>query len=244
MEKKDYEIEKSAPLDLEDSLEFCADIYKYYEVKKENIENYDINRHSILYQNPKTIEVVKKEKEEKKIIIQKDSFLSQLIFFSVSIILAVFLSRIISGGMIQETRVDGSSMSPTLIHNERLVLNKFSNKNKPYERFDIVVFSFNNGENFVKRVIGLPGEKVNIIDGKIYINDKLLVDDPIKEKIDYAGIAEKGVIVGNNQYFVIGDNRNRSYDSRYEEIGSINKKVIYGKVWFRFYPFSKIGFVE
>lgn len=135
-------------------------------------------------------------------------------------------------------------MNPTLVNHERLILNKFSYRKSPAKRYDIVVFSFNNGEHFVKRIIGLPGEKVSIKEGRVYINDRVLLDDPILDEIEYAGIAADGVMVGNNEYFVLGDNRNHSYDSRYEEIGNINKKVILGKVWLRFYPWTKIGIVK
>lgn len=236
MEMKDEERFNGKDLDLEESLELCEDIYKYYEKNPERSR--DREREKRREEEEKATEI------EKEVIVEKDSFVSQILFFAISIVIAVFLSKLINGSLIQETRVDGNSMYPTLYHKERLFLNKFSNRNKEYERFDIVVFSFNNGEHFVKRIIGLPGEKVQIINGEIYIDDVLLADDPIKDKIEYAGIAEEGIYVGNHEYFVIGDNRNHSYDSRFEEIGPISNKVITGKVWFRFFPISRIGVVK
>lgn len=228
----------------EDSLEFCKDIYKYYEKKKENVEYFDINKNSILYSmsEPKMIEVPERVRE--KVVVEKVSFFSQVLFFAVSILAAVLLSRLISGVLIQDTVVKGHSMNPTLENREKLILDKFSYVRGRPKRFDIVVFSFNNGEHFVKRVIGLPGEKVQIIDGRVYINDALLEDDPISEYIQYAGIAKEGIIVEKDRYFVLGDNRNNSYDSRSEDIGAINRKVILGKVWFRFYPIFKLGMVK
>lgn len=244
MAKDEKDIKLSSKEELEDSLEFCEDIYKYYKSEDKEVNHFDLKKPDIPEIEVERLGLKLPPVKEKEVIVEKQSFFSQILFFAVSIVVAIFLSRLINGTLIQETRVDGHSMNPTLFHNERLILNKFSYKNEPAKRFDIVVFSFNNGEHFVKRIIGLPGEKVNIKDGKVYINDELLSDDPIKEEIIYPGIAEHGVIVGSNQYFVLGDNRNHSYDSRYKEIGTISNKVILGKVWIRFFPFSEIGFIE
>lgn len=230
--------------DLNDSIEMCEDIYNYYETTKTSISYFDINKHSVLYNSPRNIQIEAPISEKREIVVVRQSFIGQVLFFAVSIILAVFLSKLISGALIQETKVNGNSMNPTLSNKERLILDKFSyHRGKP-KRYDVVVFSFNNGEHFVKRIIGLPGEKVSIKEGRVFINDILLSDDPIKDEIEYAGIASEGVVVGPDEYFVLGDNRNHSYDSRYEEIGTINKKVILGKVWLRLFPVSKFGIIR
>lgn len=244
METQKKELKGIAKEELEETIELCEDIYKYYEQTGEKIDLFNIEKPELPdidldFQEEETL--VEKEKE---IIFLKQSFFSQVAFFAVSIIVAVLLSRLISGNLVQETLVEGHSMNPTLSHKERLLLNKFSYEKSSPERYDIVVFSFNNGEHFVKRIIGLPGEKVTIKEGRVYINDRVLLDDPVLDEIEYAGIAGEGVVVGKDQYFVLGDNRNHSYDSRYEEIGTINKKVIHGKIWFRFFPISKIGIVK
>lgn len=244
METDEKETKTTSSKELEESLEFCEDIYKYYESENKDVNHFNLKKPPIPDIDTSKMKVEKSVLKEKEIIVEKQSFISQIAFFAISILIAVLLSRLINGTLIQETRVEGHSMNPTLVNHERLILNKFSYRKSPAKRYDIVVFSFNNGEHFVKRIIGLPGEKVNIKEGRVYINDRVLLDDPILDEIEYAGIAADGVMVGNNEYFVLGDNRNHSYDSRYEEIGNINKKVILGKVWLRFYPWTKIGIVK
>ena len=98
---------------------------------------------------------------------------------------------------------------------------------------------------YIKRIIGLPGDRVKINDGHVYINGSLLNDDPlINDKMTYAGIAENEITLGEDEYFVLGDNRNNSYDSRYEQVGVVKGKYIIGRVWLRIFPISKFGSVN
>ena len=148
----------------------------------------------------------------------------------------------------QRTRVIGSSMYPTLEDADSLILEKVSYRFDDPERFDVIVFPFKHGtekQNFIKRVIGLPGEKVRIdYDGNIYINGELLEEDYGREVIQDPGLAAEEITVGPDEYFVLGDNRNNSMDSRFVQVGNIKKSDILGKAFFRIYPFNKMGGVK
>ena len=127
-------------------------------------------------------------------------------------------------------RVDGDSMNPTLSNNQILLLNKMD---KHYKRFDVIVFN-HNGNKLVKRIIGLPGDKVTYTDNKLYINDKLVKENYTRKNTDDF-ISDK---VPSDMYFVLGDNRSNSLDSRY--IGFVSKSDIEGVVNFSIIPPKKI----
>jgi signal peptidase I len=115
------------------------------------------------------------------------------------------------------------------------------------DRFDIIVFypyGRENEEYYVKRVIGLPGETVQIIGSKIYVNGQELEENYGKEPMDDPGRAEQLVTLGDDEYFVLGDNRNISKDSRSDEVGNVAKENIGGKVVLRIAPLSKFGIVK
>ena len=132
--------------------------------------------------------------------------------------------------------VNGSSMSTTLIDGDIMILNKIGLK-KGIQRFDIVVVK-TEGNYLIKRVIGLPNETLSYKDEKLYINGKVVED---KYNLNFTGDIEP-IKIGNNEYFVMGDNRNISKDSRM--IGTKKKDRIIGKTNFVIYPFNKFGKVE
>ena len=112
------------------------------------------------------------------------------------------------------------------------------------DRFDIVVFypfGKDSEEYYVKRVIGLPGETIQIRGTSIYINDELLDENYGKDPITFSGIASEPLTLGEDEFFLMGDNRSESYDSRYSDIGPITSEKLAGRVVFRVYPFNKIG---
>lgn len=134
-------------------------------------------------------------------------------------------------------RVNGTSMYPTLQDKEFMILNKISLK-QGINRFDIVVVQDNNNKHIIKRVIGLPGESIMYKDNKLYINGKVVEDNYSKtDTNDFDNI-----VLGENEYFVMGDNRVVSKDSRV--IGPVNIKNIKGKTNLIIFPFNKIGFVK
>ena len=115
------------------------------------------------------------------------------------------------------------------------------------ERFDIIVFPYQYKEDtyFIKRIIGMPGETVQITDkGEILINGEELVESYGREVIKDPGLASDPITLGEDEYFVMGDNRNYSKDSRFPDVGNIKRADIIGKAWLRIYPFDKIGFIR
>lgn len=147
----------------------------------------------------------------------------------------------------QRTEVSGSSMEPTLQDKDSLLVDKISYRLRDPERFEIIIFPYRYGNNqyFIKRIIGLPGETVRIdSEGKIYINGNVLDEAYGAEVIQDPGRAASEVVLGMDEYFVMGDNRNHSMDSRDLSVGSIKRKDILGKAFIRIYPFSKWGGVD
>lgn len=163
-------------------------------------------------------------------------------------IIVIFLfTQILPTFVIQRTIVDGSSMEKALYGGDNLLVEKISPRNHNLERFDIIAFypyGKEEKEYYIKRIIGLPGEELRIMDNKIYINEELLEEDYGKTDILYSGIASNGIKLGDDEFFVIGDNREDSLDSRYEEIGKINLNKIEGKAIFRVWPLSRLGRIK
>ena len=149
----------------------------------------------------------------------------------------------------QRTNVDGSSMEPMLTDGDNLIVDKITYRFRDPERFDVIVFPVELDQNrkYIKRIIGLPGETVQIDpEGNIYINGEILEENYGRETINpnTIGRAVEPVVLGENEYFVLGDNRNHSSDSRREIVGNINRKDIIGRAWVRIWPFNKIGFIK
>ena len=141
----------------------------------------------------------------------------------------------------------GQSMEPTLASGDRVLTNRLIYKITEPKRGELIVFKPNGNENshyYIKRVIGLPGERIQIIDGFIYINGEVLVEEIKLEKMKYAGIAEEELKLGEGEFFVLGDNRNASEDSRNAEIGVIRMQDITAKAWFDATPGEHFGKIE
>lgn len=145
----------------------------------------------------------------------------------------------------QRTVVNGVSMQPTLSDGDNLIVDKLSYRFRDPDRFDIIVFPQGDGRYFIKRIIGLPGENVRIDeDGSIYIDGEKLSESYGKKVIQDPGLAKDGIELGADEYFVLGDNRNDSMDSRMAEVGPIVGERIMGRAWLRIYPFDEIGFLK
>lgn len=146
----------------------------------------------------------------------------------------------------QRTRVDGRSMENTLHNGDNLIVEKLSYRFSDPKRFDIIVFPpTGKKEYYIKRIIGLPGETVQIDeDGNIYINGELLEENYGKETIQNPGRAAEPITLGDDEYFVMGDNRNNSKDSRSEEVGNVKRSQIIGRAWLRIWPLNKFGLLK
>lgn len=149
----------------------------------------------------------------------------------------------------QRTEVEGASMENTLHNGDNLIVDKLSYRFHDPERFDIIVFPFQFQDNtyYIKRIIGLPGETVQIMDdGSIYINGEKLEDNYGMEVIkpETIGRAAEPIELGDDEYFVMGDNRNNSSDSRTDMVGNIKRENIIGKAWLRIWPVSDFGVLQ
>lgn len=146
----------------------------------------------------------------------------------------------------QRTCVNGDSMNDTLQSGDNLMVDKLSYRFKDPERFDIIVFPYEHQENtyYIKRIIGLPGETVQVQDGKIYINGEVLDEPYGKEEMDHPGIAVEPIRLADDEYFVLGDNRNNSSDSRDPSVGNIHRDKIVGKAFIRIWPLSEFGLLK
>ena len=171
-------------------------------------------------------------------------FLYDLIFYAVLLFACVY---IIPNYVLQRTIVDGESMENTLFDGYHLYVEKISYRFDILKRFDIIVFYPYGRENedyYVKRIIGLPGETIQIVDGKIYINGEVLEENYGNEPILNPGRAAQPITLEEDEYFVLGDNRNISKDSRYPIVGNVKKKNIGGKAFFRVSPLKKFGPID
>ncbi len=171
--------------------------------------------------------------------------LVSMLLYIAFIILAVWFILTFVG---QRTQVSGSSMYDTLEDGDNLWIDKLSYHFKDPQRFDIVVFPYQDSDvYYIKRIIGLPGERIRIEkDGTIYINNEPLEEDYGYETIaeNMIGRAKSNIILGDDEYFVMGDNRNDSKDSRFAEVGNIHRDELEGKAVFRIWPLSKFGKIE
>lgn len=139
----------------------------------------------------------------------------------------------------KQVECSNSSMEPTYQTSDKLLINSIAYKFAEPKTGDVIAFkpkSNVNASYSVKRVIGVPGDTIYIKNGRIYINDELYKESIEVERIDNPGIAATPITLLDDQYFVLGDNRNSSEDSRYESIGFVSSEDILGKVWIR-YPF-------
>lgn len=147
-----------------------------------------------------------------------------------------------------QTRTNiGQSMDVTLSGGDTVLLNGLSYKLQGPDRGDIIAFKPNGSStshSYIKRVIGLPGETIQIRDGMIYINDELYLEKTDYPAINNPGLAEEAITLGTTEYFVLGDNRNNSEDSRFADVGNVETADIEGKVWFVVSPWANFGFVK
>ena len=179
--------------------------------------------------------------EEGKISPLKE-LLSMLIY--IGVVLGVTFLIITFVG--QRTHVSGESMENTLDNGDQLIVDKITYRFQDPERFDIIVFPYHYKENtyYIKRIIGLPGETVQIADGTIYINGEVLEESYGREVMQDPGIAAEPITLGEDEYFVLGDNRNQSSDSRDPSVGLIHRDEIIGRAWLRIWPLDSFGILK
>lgn len=164
------------------------------------------------------------------------------------IVIALLIVWFILTFVAQNNQVRGTSMQPTVYANDTIIVNKFIYRFRDPARGDIIVFpTMEEGKEvfLIKRIVGLPGDVVDIRDGAVYINDKLLEESYISVTTSTAdGQVVFPMTVPKGEYFVLGDNRMVSKDSRYLSIGTVPRSDIVGKASLRIWPFDSIGVIE
>lgn len=174
------------------------------------------------------------------------SILKELLGWLLMIAFVVAASYLVVTYVGQRTEVSGSSMEPMLSDGDQLIVDKISYRLREPERYDIVVFPYRYEENtfYIKRIIGLPGETVQITDGYVYINGTQLDEHYGNEVMENPGLAGEPLTLGEDEYFVLGDNRNNSQDSRAANVGAIHRDELLGRAWVRIWPMSDFGVIK
>lgn len=184
----------------------------------------------------------RKEKTEKE---GKSRVVAEILEYVKIIIVVGALVFVINNFFVLNARIPSESMENTIMEGDQLFGNRLAYRNSDPQRYDIVIFKYPDNEKqlFIKRVIGLPGETVNIVDGKVYINDDPTpLDDsflPEKMEGDFGPYQ-----VPENCYFMLGDNRNWSNDSRSWVNTYVRRDQILAKAALRYWPLTKIGFIQ
>lgn len=167
---------------------------------------------------------------------KKSSAFKELKEWIIAIFLGVMLAMLVRTFLFTFAKVDGTSMVPTLQDGQRVLVNIITETFRPYERGDIIVFHYNSSDDYVKRIIALGGEEVYIKDSIVYVNGEALTEPYLPEGLVYDDFGP--ITVPQGEYFVLGDNRPLSHDSRYSDVGTIKPEQILGKVEFSLFPFE------
>ena len=163
------------------------------------------------------------------------------------IVATLVLAAMIGIMLFQTVTMQESSMEPTIAVGDRFFINRVVYKFSSPKRGDLIVFRTNASDDaalHIRRVIGLPGETIQISGGRILIDGEAYKEGKDFPMISNPGLASSSITLESGEYFVLGDNRNNSEDSRYADIGMVKKRYIAGKIWFTCAPFEKLGFTK
>lgn len=177
---------------------------------------------------------------------KEKGILRELAGWIVYLLIIVGVTYLIITYVGQRTKVSGRSMETTLHDGDNLIVDKISYRFREPERFEIIVFPYQRKENtyYIKRIIGLPGETVQVIEGSVYINGELLDEHYGNEPMENAWMAAEPITLGEDEYFVLGDNRNHSSDSRDPSVGILHREELLGRAWVRIWPLDKFGVIK
>ncbi len=182
------------------------------------------------------------ERDEEREKSPFQELLGMLLYIGVVLVITFLIITFVG----QRTHVSGDSMKNTLYHGDQLIVDKITYRFKEPVRYDIIVFPYQYEEDtfYIKRIIGMPGETVQIVDGEILVNGEILRESYGREVIRDPGAAAEPITLGKDEYFVLGDNRNASSDSREPSVGVIHQKDIVGRAWIRIWPLNRIGILK
>lgn len=169
---------------------------------------------------------------------EEKGILRELAGWILYLLLIVGVTYLIITYVGQRTKVSGQSMETALHDGDNLIVDKISYRFRDPERYEIIVFPFQyeEGKYYIKRIIGMPGETVQVLDGYVYINGEQLDEHYGNELMENAGIAAEPITLGADEYFVLGDNRNHSSDSRDPSVGILHRDDLLGRAWIRLWP--------
>lgn len=197
--------------------------------------------------------MVRNRRRKHKVLLEEEpsktgNLVVEIILWIIEIAAAILLGFLLVRYGAEKMTISGNSMETVLNQDDSVIIDKLTGKIRGYKRFDVIAFQQKGKEHDfynVKRIVGLPGEKVRISGGKLYINDELLEDKFAAEEMNNAGMASKEILLEENEYFVLGDNRNSSEDSRFANIGNVVKSDIIGRVFLRMSPgFAIVSLLE
>lgn len=183
--------------------------------------------------------------ERERMYIDKEtSRLRLIVNWIVDIVVVISIAWFVVFSLGTQITMTGQSMEPVLSQDEVVLMNRLSVRFGKIKRFDIVVFEKEENKFNIRRVVGLPGETVQIKDGFLYIDDERIEAENGLGQAALAGIAENPVLLGRDEYFLLGDNRENSEDSRFASVGNVAKRQIKGKVWLKIRPIRRFGLVR
>lgn len=171
----------------------------------------------------------------------------EVLSWIVEIVVVIGLAYVLVSFFGIRTNVVGQAMEQTLENDDDILVNKFAYIISKPKQGDVIVFLPNGNKKshyYVRRVVAVPGDTVQIKDGALYVNDELYKESTDVASMEDAGIASDAIKLEKDEYFVLGDNRNNSEDSRYANIGNVKRDYIIGKAWFRFSGFGSFGTIK
>jgi len=176
----------------------------------------------------------------------KNEKLLNLAEWALAIIAAVIISLFVRQFIFTTAVVSGPSMAPTLQHGDRVIINRITMRFTSPLYGDIVAFPYpgNPEEKHIKRVIGIPGDYIEVYDNRLLINGDVLLDEFSIDGVFLPGDMLFPFTVGTDEYFMLGDNRSNSKDSRFASVGLIQRGDMIGRAWFRFIPLNSVGVVR